>query len=151
EYVASTYLANRPDANYVTRDLSRATPSWVKSKAGGRVDILLGCPPCQGFSDNGARNVRDPRNRHLENFGRIAVGVRPLAIGMENVPLAGRSPAFGRFARTIEDAGYRWTAGIINAALHGSCQCRQRLIFVAVREDVGRDPVLPHPTHGGRR
>jgi DNA (cytosine-5)-methyltransferase 1 len=70
---------------------------------------------------------------------------------MENVPLAARTPAYARFVEALEEAGYRWTAGILNAALHGSCQCRQRLIFIGIREDAGESPTLPPPTHGGRK
>jgi len=48
----------------------------------------------------------------------------------------------------MEHAGYRWTAGVVNAAAHGSPQSRQRLLYVAIRGDVGVDPVIHAPTHG---
>jgi DNA (cytosine-5)-methyltransferase 1 len=119
--------------------------------AGGHIDVLLGCPPCQGFSDVGERDPNDPRNRHLERFGRFAAALRPLAVVMENVPLAASSPQFTRFARRLERAGYRWTASIVNAAMRGSAQCRHRIVFVAFRDDTGIDPSIPAPTHGGGR
>jgi DNA (cytosine-5)-methyltransferase 1 len=147
-YAAETYLANHPKSPYLVRGLSRMGPQEVLANAGGRVDILLGCPPCQGFSENGRRQPLDSRNNHLSRFGTYAEALKPLAIGMENVPLAGDSTQFRRFVRKLERAGYNWTAGVVNAALRGSCQCRQRLVFVAIRNDVGETPAFPEPIFG---
>jgi DNA (cytosine-5)-methyltransferase 1 len=144
-------LHNYGNAPYVLKDLGHASADWVRSKAGGRVDVLLGCPPCQGFSDNGHRSPWDHRNRHLRRFAMLACALKPKAIAMENVPLAVGAQAFADWTRLLEKAGYRWTAGILNAALYGSTQCRQRLIFIGIHESVGAEPILPSPTHGGRR
>ena len=133
-YVASVYRRNVPRAPYLVEDLRNVDAKWVQEKAGGSVDILLACPPCQGFSDNGQRNPWDHRNRHLRAYARIAAALRPKAIAMENVPLAVSARAFTSFTDMIAEAGYKWTAGIVNAALYGSAQCRQRLIFIAIRD-----------------
>jgi DNA (cytosine-5)-methyltransferase 1 len=125
------------------------TPTRVAALAGGTVDILLGCPPCQGFSDTGTRDPNDARNSHMDRFSWIASRLKPLAVAMENVPLAAEGPQFSRLISRMERAGYVWTAGILNSALYGSTQTRQRLVYVAIRADVGSEPVLPHPTHGG--
>src|SRR5262249_29694490 len=93
-YAANTYLANFPSAPYVVADLRRLSPRRIRSLAGGRVDILLGCPPCQGFSENGQRRQRDPRNRHLYYFGQFVTALKPTAVAMENVPLAAASARF---------------------------------------------------------
>lgn len=148
---AKTYRENFPKAPYVLGDLTRMRPDQLLTLAGGRVDILLGCPPCQGFSDAGTRDPRDPRNSHLRHFGRLAEMLKPLAVAMENVPLAAGTSQFRRFVLRMERAGYAWTAGIVNAALRGSSQCRQRLVYIAIRGDVGTDPRIPPPTHGGSR
>lgn len=148
EYAAKTYRANYRKAPYVVANLNKMKPEEIRTQAGGRIDILLGCPPCQGWSENGQRLPSDPRNRHLHHFGRAAEALRPLAVGLENVPLAAASVQFRRFTNRLEQAGYSWTAGIINAALRGSPQCRLRLILVAIRGDVGVAPAFPAPTHG---
>jgi len=145
---ADTYRYNFENAPYAVIDLATAQPSVVLGLS-GKIDVLLGCPPCQGFSDVGKRDPADPRNAHLRYFARIASAARPLAIGMENVPLAAASAEFRRFVRRFERLGYAWTAGILNAALHGSSQCRQRLIYVAIHKDVGTIPKLARATHGG--
>lgn len=145
---AETYRYNFRNAPYAVLDLSKAPTNEIL-RLSGNIDVLLGCPPCQGFSDVGKKDPDDPRNEHLGHFSRIAAAARPLAIGMENVPLAAASDEFRRFVRRFERLGYRWTAGILNAALHGSAQCRQRLIYVALRDDVGVAPALAAPSHGG--
>src|SRR5438309_1226100 len=94
EYAARTYRANFPKAPYVVANLAKMSPEQLVAAAGGRVDILLGCPPCQGFSENGRRDPHDRRNQHLNHYGRLAEALRPLAIAMENVPLAGATPQF---------------------------------------------------------
>ncbi len=55
EHARKTYLHNFPNAPYETVDLSSVTPASVIRLAGGHIDVLLGCPPCQGFSEGGKR------------------------------------------------------------------------------------------------
>lgn len=74
-----------------------------------------------------------------------------MAVSMENVPLAADSELFKQFVKIIEKAGYYWTAGILNAALRGSTQSRQRLLLIAIRKDIGIAPKIPKPSHGGKR
>lgn len=146
-----TYTDNFPSASYWLRDLTWTKPSELEAQAGGKIDILLGCPPCQGFSDTGKRDPDDPRNAHVTVFGRFACALKPKAIVLENVPLLAGSARYRRFTRRLEAAGYYWTSAIINAALFGSCQTRQRLLLVAIHKDAGAAPELPDSTHGGAR
>jgi DNA (cytosine-5)-methyltransferase 1 len=135
-----------PTLEEISRGLQ---PNELLTLAGSHVDILLGCPPCQGFSETGLRLEDDPRNRHVHHFARLAHAVRPLAVVMENVPRVAESEEFAKLVRLLENAGYKWTSGIANSAQYGSAQSRQRLLFVALRGDVGVEPNLPLPTHGG--
>jgi DNA (cytosine-5)-methyltransferase 1 len=150
-HARDTYLYNFPNAPYSCANIEGLPSNLLADLAGGRVDILLGCPPCQGFSDSGARNKDDPRNKHVREFARFAAELRPIVIAMENVPALGASPEFQELTTTLNEAGYRWTATIANAAQYGSCQSRQRLLLVALRSDLKIDPVFPAPTHGGER
>lgn len=151
KHARETYLRNYPDAPYALRDISKLRPSELLRLAGGRVDILLGCPPCQGFSELGLRQKNDPRNKHVHHFARLADALRPLAVVMENVPRVGASKEFAKLVRILEDAGYRWTSTIANSAQYGSAQFRQRLLFVALRDDLKVEPRFPLPSHGGAR
>lgn len=152
QFARKTYQLTYPNAPYLTEDLRHACPSLIEANAGGHVDILLGCPPCQGFSDTGSRDKDDKRNHHLHRFRLYAEALKPLAVAMENVPLAAAMGVrFRRFVHAMECLGYRATWGILNSALRGSAQCRHRLVYIALREDVGVDPVIAQPTHGGDR
>ena len=150
-YAYDTYLLNHPRARYACSDMNALAPSDVVALAGGRIDVLLGCPPCQGFSESGNRREDDPRNAHIDRFAAVARRSRPLVVAMENVPLAWSSSRFQRFVRRLAEDGYAWTATIANAALYGSCQVRQRLLFLAFRGDLRVEPRFPRPTHGGGR
>jgi DNA (cytosine-5)-methyltransferase 1 len=148
QLAADNYVDNYPSAPYIKRNLLWMKPSEIEGLVGGKVDILLGCPPCQGFSDTGKRDPDDPRNVHIDIFARFVSGLLPFAVAMENVPLVASSKRFMRFTRKLEEWGYRWTAQIVNAAQYGSCQTRQRLLLVAIHEVVKADPKIPEPTHG---
>ncbi len=149
-YAAKTYLTNRPEAPYVLGNLARMSPARIKELAGGRVDILLGCPPCQGFSEVGCRDPKDPRNFHLTRFAKFVEALKPMATAIENVPLAADMKQFEAFTRMLTRLRYRWRAGIVNSALHGSSQCRQRLVVVGFRGDLDIAPDVGAPTHGAR-
>lgn len=148
-HARDTYLHNFPDAPYLQSDLLRLTPDQFKAKAGGRVDILLGCPPCEGFSEIGSRGGSDPRNQHITRFGEFVAALRPLTVAIENVPLLVASRRYRRFCSLLDNLGYRWTSGVLNAALRGSAQCRQRIVLIGVRGDLKVQPYFPDPSHGG--
>lgn len=151
QLAVDNYTDNYPSSPYLRRNLQWMKSSEIESAAGGKVDILLACPPCQGFSDTGKRDPDDPRNIHINIFGSFVVGLKPLAVAMENVPLLAASRQFRLFTSRLEQVGYIWTSAIINAALYGSCQTRQRLLFIAFRDDLGVVPSIPAATHGGTK
>jgi len=151
QLAVDNYTDNFPSVPYWKRNLMGVSPGELEAKAGGKIDILLGCPPCQGFSDTGSREPDDPRNSHINVFGRFVCALKPLAAVLENVPLLAASNQYKRFIRVLDSAGYRWTDGIINAAHYGSCQTRQRLLLVALHKRANAWPELPKPTHGGDR
>ena len=70
---------------------------------------------------------------------------------MENVPLLATSSRFVEFTKLLEHHKYHWAAAVVNAALYGSCQTRQRLVLVAIHQSVRAYPCLPKSTHGGDR
>lgn len=142
------YLANHKASPYAPIDLATASAAEIERKAQGRIDILLGCPPCQGFSESGRRQSDDPRNDHIVKFARTIRTLRPLGFAMENVPLAAVSEQFDTFRRIVEGAGYEMSAAVLNAAEYGSAQARQRLVVVGRRgKGSGLAVSLPSPTH----
>jgi DNA (cytosine-5)-methyltransferase 1 len=103
----------------------------------GELDLLAGCPPCQGFSTlrtrNGANRNRDNRNNLVYQMLRFAKAFRPKAIMMENVPGLVRHKPFADLCDGLRGLGYQLTFGIKDAANYGVPQRRRRLILLAGR------------------
>lgn len=104
----------------------------------GKLDLLAGCPPCQGFSTmrtlNGAERVKDSRNSLIFNFVRLAQALKPKTILMENVPGLLKDWRLEEAKRRLRKAGYRWiVADVRNAADFGVPQRRKRMILIASR------------------
>jgi len=100
--------------------------------------VLVGCPPCQGFSSHHKKNWHqdDTRNGLIEVFAEIAAQMLPDFILMENVPeLFSHKywPHFEAFRSILERAGYCVSAGIVNMARFGVPQERHRAIVLAGR------------------
>ncbi len=101
----------------------------------GQLDLLAGCPPCQGFSTlvtkNGSYLVDDPRNSLIYEFQRFVEDLMPRAILMENVPNLARTTRFRRFRKRLEALGYESAYRILDAADYGVPQRRKRLVLLA--------------------
>ena len=82
-----TYAYNRPESRTLCADLSTASPDGIKAKYGIQsVDVIIGGPPCQGFSIAGKRIIEDERNKLYKSFVNFVGIFRPKAFVMENVP-----------------------------------------------------------------
>lgn len=106
-------------------------------------DLVVGGPPCQGFSTAGKGNPDDPRNFLWREYFRIVERVRPRALLLENVSgMASKKNAhhLDEFKQKLESLGYEVTSGILDAADFGVPQHRKRLIVLA---GLGWKPHLP--------
>ena len=133
-----TYKANHPEVQTWHTDIKQLKVSSVKRKLGikkGQLDLLAGCPPCQGFSTmrtlNGARSVSDSRNDLVMEFLRFVEGLKPKAVMMENVPGLADDRRFSKFRKRMEQLGYEGDFMILNAMDYGVPQRRRRLIYLA--------------------
>jgi len=103
----------------------------------GQLDLLAGCPPCQGFSRlrtrNGPQAVHDPRNNLVFEFLRLIRLLRPKMVMLENVPSLERDERFQEVLRSLENLGYRFSARVLNVGDYSVPQRRQRLILLASR------------------
>ena len=115
-------------------------------------DVIIGGPPCQGWSSVGRAKIRslrnpggrkqlnnDPRNQLYKNFLRYVDHFRPAVAVMENVPgmLSHNGMNFAeRVALSLEELGYTVTWKLLDASEHGVPQVRKRLFFVGVRADL---------------
>jgi DNA (cytosine-5)-methyltransferase 1 len=103
----------------------------------GELNVLAGCPPCQGFStlvtNNGCYGFDDPRNDLIYEFLRFVRGLMPQVVMMENVPGLAQTTRFRRFCKRLEDLGYVCKFKVLNAAEFGVPQRRKRLVLLAGR------------------
>jgi DNA (cytosine-5)-methyltransferase 1 len=148
-----TYQANHPGTHFFPGSVEHLSAKEIFRAAGvskNDVDVLIGGPPCQGFSINAPqRSTEDSRNRLFEHYGRLVLeGLRPKVILMENVPGL-ISLDHGRFIRAIYDlfmeAGYRTAHMILCAAHYGVPQERWRLFLIATT--LPFEITFPGPTH----
>jgi DNA (cytosine-5)-methyltransferase 1 len=125
----------------------------------GRPDILIGGPPCQGFSTLGRAKLDslsdegyagDPRNELYRTFLEAAELWKPLVVVMENVPgmlsVDGKNIATD-VAEDLARRGFITGYALMNAVWYGVPQLRERLFFIGVREDLGIRPGAPRATH----
>jgi DNA (cytosine-5)-methyltransferase 1 len=142
-HAAATYAANYGDDHTLWRDVCT-----VKAKEIPRADVVVGGPPCQGFSNLGSKDMNDPRNKLWREYLRLVKAARPKVFVIENVDRFMRTPEFELLRSEVDDGAlkrYRLSFGHLNAADFGVGQRRVRTIVIGSR--VGPIP-LPQPTHG---
>ena len=141
---AATYVSNFGD------HVSCADIAGLPDDAFPSADVVVGGPPCQGFSNLGTRDPNDPRNLLWRQYVRVVRLARPMAFVLENVPQFLKSDQFRLFVEWTQGGplrDYELAAGVLNAADYGVPQSRRRAVVIGSRS--GR-PSLPPPTHGRR-
>jgi len=132
-----TYKDNHPGIFVWEKDIRTLTITEVTNQLQlepGKLDLLAGCPPCQGFSVirtlNGSLNIEEPRNDLIFDFLRFVRGLRPRTIMMENVPGLASNERMIRFCNELNELGYTYELKILNTADHGVPQRRYRMILL---------------------
>ena len=111
-------------------------------------DVVIGGPPCQGFSPLNREAVGFERRGLWREYLRALEAIQPRAFVMENVPELLRSAEFVEFRRRAEELGFEVEAEVLNAADFGVPQRRRRAIVIGTRSTA---PVMPAPTHAEGR
>lgn len=144
---AETFRANHPRAKVVAGPIQDIDAQLVRKELGmkkGELDVLVGGPPCQGFSTYGQRNPEDERNRLFAHLLRFAREFEPSAVVIENV-IGILSMESGRIIAEIVDGlrseGYCPTVWTLDAADFGVPQRRRRVFVVGLRD--GRELKAP--------
>lgn len=135
-----TLRLNRPSWNVLCEDIRNfdATPYHG-------ADAVVGGPPCQGFSSAGRGNPSDPRNFLWREYMRVVKEVQPRAVVLENVSaLTHRRNGdhLTGIMSALEEHGYEFAYGVLNAADYGVPQARRRLIVIGIRDGSAS---LPEP------
>lgn len=140
ELAVKTYKANHPGIRVWSSDIRRVSARSVMRELGikpGQLDLLAGCPPCQGFSilrtRNGTSRNRDRRNRLIQEILRFARTFQPKVVMLENVPGLKNRRSFRMLCAGLRQLGYTVRCDIKDAVHYGVPQRRKRIILLAGR------------------
>ncbi|MCT1588448.1 DNA cytosine methyltransferase [Morganella morganii] len=143
-YARDVYLANHPETDYRLGDVGGITSFPT-------ADLLVGCYPCQGFSQGGVRKADRKINTLYLEFARALKVIRPKAFIVENVSGMVRS----NFEHLLKDqfkvfteAGYKVKSKILNASHFGVAQNRKRIFIVGIHERFGVEYTFPQARYG---
>ncbi len=135
-----TYKYNFPNHKLIEKDICKLSDAEIKYlKEVEDVDVVIGGPPCQGFSiagNIGRKFIDDPRNKLFKEFVRVVKVVKPKFFVMENVArLYNHNKGMTReeIINDFEKLGYKVECKILNSADYGVPQIRKRVIFIGSR------------------
>lgn len=124
--------------------------TWLNEAHIANVDVIVGGPPCQGFSALGKQDVDDERNSLWKEYAHTIRRATPRYFVVENVAQFKKSPQYLQFKAETERGGmlsdYDFQAGVLNAADFGAAQARRRTVMIGYHRDLG-SPGMPIPTH----
>ncbi|HLO87905.1 MAG TPA: DNA cytosine methyltransferase [Nostocaceae cyanobacterium] len=135
---SATHQRNFPQCHHFCGDIKHFSPiDWLQQIGSPEIHLVVGGPPCQGFSLAGKRDPKDPRNRLFYEFVRVVNELRPWYVVMENVPGI-LTLQKGQIKRAIFEAfqsiGYgHISVAILESAAYGVPQLRPRAVFIANR------------------
>ena len=143
---ANVHTYNFPDCTVYRQDISELSGKELLERHGD-IDVVIGGPPCQGFSLIGKRDESDERNQLVMEYMRIIAEVKPKYFVMENV--SGMTVGYGKeylekAIAFIEKQGYKVVRPylVLNAVDYGVPQNRKRLFLLGYRNDQ-KAPVYP--------
>ena len=149
---AKTYQKNFPGHKLIIDDIRNIHNDEISRLTGGReVDVIIGGPPCQGFSiagNIGRTFMEDERNGLFKEFVRFVSQVKPQMFVMENVATMAthlKGQTIKEVIKAFEDAGcgYKVKYEVLNSVDFGVAQERRRLVAVGIREDVPAEFTYP--------
>ena len=135
EILTSSHSANFPDVPLHIADVGKLEPTDLIAMAGGKIDGIVGGPPCQAFSNIGKRDPCDPRRQLLTKFFELTAVLRPKFFVMENVLGLGQGDAKDVLVDAIDKVGDAYDVEgpfVLNASDYGAATARRRLFVVGV-------------------
>lgn len=132
-----TFIKNHPNSKAFNEDLGNLNVNkFIKKNINSKIDLIIGGPPCQGFSISGKRNIDDPRNGFYRSFFEFVNELRPKIFLLENVPnliSMGQGKYKDQILEIFNDIGYTVKFKVLTASDFGVPQNRKRVFFVGVR------------------
>jgi DNA (cytosine-5)-methyltransferase 1 len=155
---ARTYEHNHRSQKCLIADISKVSCDRILDFFGidiEEVDVMVGGPPCQGFSTVGKRDSRDPRNRLWQHYLGLVKQIRPAYVLVENVEglvVMDRGGVCEKIVSGFADIGYHAKWKVLRSADYGVPQLRKRVIFMAWLAGLVQpnypSPLGPHVTVG---
>ncbi|ALX05174.1 DNA cytosine methyltransferase [Aeromicrobium erythreum] len=143
---AATYAENHDPETVFAGGIE----DWLKSEDIPEADVVIGGPPCQGFSALGKQQQLDERNQLWLRYAETIRKARPKYFVLENVPQFLASVQLARFKRQCQPSqplgNYTFRAMVLNAADYGAAQVRKRVILIGHHRDLP-SPGFPVSTH----
>ena len=146
--IADAYAKNHPGTEMINENICTIDVESVKERH-PHIDLIMGGPPCQGFSQKGKRmSINDPRNFLFQQFVRFVESFKPKYFVLENVPNI-ITTSNGYFKDQIIESssklGYTVNCGVLSASEFGIPQDRHRAVFIGVLGENGIElPKSPH-------
>lgn len=145
--IAEAYQANHPKTKMIVGDITTLDLEKTFGAYKGKISVIIGGPPCQGFSQKGQRKtIHDKRNFLFKYYVDVVSLVKPKYFVMENVPNLLTSEK-GFFKKEIEELfnsiGYSLNSGVLNASDYGVPQSRRRAVIIGKLNSTA--PQLPIP------
>lgn len=142
KWAADTFSYNHPNAKMMLGDIEKFDNQYIKDTVKVKPDIIIGGPPCQGFSVciKNAGDPKDPRNSLFVEYIRMAKIFEPQVMVMENVPnIAKAKTKSGQkvvdiIKQEFEVLGYHVYYQILTASDYGVPQMRQRFVLIASKK-----------------
>ena len=135
-----TYKHNFPSHKLLIKDISDLTDNEIKKHSkSAEIDVIIGGPPCQGFSiagNIGRKFIDDPRNKLFKEFVRVVSIVKPNYFVMENVARLyshNNGKTKDEIIKDFEAHNYQVECKILNSADYGVPQIRKRVIFIGTK------------------
>ena len=146
-----TFKHNHNNSKGLIADLLRYTPQDASKKTGiENADVIIGGPPCQGFSIAGKRIVDDERNKLYKSFVSFVEFYKPKIFLMENVPnivSMDRGIVKDTIIEDFEELGYSVVYKVLLASNFGVPQNRKRAFFIGIKgKEVFKFPAINNPT-----
>lgn len=137
-----TYIANHPNVKFIVKDIAKLSKDELLKNTGYNekdIDVIIGGPPCQGFSTLGKRFIDDPRNKLFKEYVRIVKEIKPKFFVMENVRgilTMEKGKVLEQIINSFKEIGYKVEFRKLNAAEYGVPQQRERIIFIGTNTNV---------------
>ena len=151
------YKQNFPSSELLGLDINDIEIEIIKKKFQNKIDLVIGGPPCQGFSLAGKRDAKDERNYLYKKYLDLVLTIKPKIFIMENVGLLlsmknnNGTLIKDDIIKDFSNKNYTVDYKVINANNFGVPQNRKRVIFFGIKKDINKKIVFPEKIYSDEK